>query len=59
MQSTVANSMHPDEEHLLRNTIKTITNLREENRWLSNRVKNHTALLSTCIDVAHRQLLRI
>ncbi|TKS85150.1 Enolase 4 [Collichthys lucidus] len=48
-----------DNKVLLRNANKTITNLREDNRRLSDELKNKTTLLSTYVEVAHEQSLRI
>ncbi|KAE8299536.1 Inactive dipeptidyl peptidase 10 Dipeptidyl peptidase IV-related protein 3 [Larimichthys crocea] len=55
----MANTTLHDNEVLLRNANKTITNLREDNRRLSDELKNKTSLLSTCVEVAHEQSLRI
>ncbi|CAL8248525.1 unnamed protein product [Merluccius merluccius] len=55
----MATSKHPGNDLLLNKANKTITNLRDENRRLSDELKEKTALLSACIDVAHDQSLRI
>ncbi|KAL7407287.1 hypothetical protein ABVT39_006245 [Epinephelus coioides] len=51
--------MPSEEDLLLRKANKTITDLKEDIRRLSDELKNKESLLASCLDMAHEQSLRI